>query len=101
MRWRMEARRRLSWNKEEPVATSTGSGVLRRGEEHPNLARGSWGWLIGCLHDAAREGADGHGDGEEQREEKRRGRRQVTVATGRIFIFLKNTKLVQQMNELI
>ena len=41
------------WNKEEPVATSTGSGVLRRGEEHPNLARGSSGWPIGCLHDAA------------------------------------------------
>ena len=31
------------WNKEEPVATSTGSSVLRRGEEHFVFARSSSG----------------------------------------------------------
>jgi len=35
------------------------------------------------------------------RERRREESRWVTVAQVRIFIFLKNTKLVQQMNELI
>ena len=80
------------WNKEDPVATSTGSGVLRRGEEHSNLARGGSGKPIGCLHGMAREGAEqGRWRRYGQRGKKRRSSRLVTVAKGQILFFSQIT----------
>ena len=49
----------------------TGS-ASKEEEKNTVFARSSSGKPTGCQHDTAREGADCHGDDEEQREKKRK-----------------------------
>ena len=80
---------------------SAGSSALRREEEASNLARSSLGWPMSCQHGSAREGAESHGDGDEQRGEKRRKKRHCHCSLRQFWFFSNSHPSIQKHENLL